>query len=269
MVEDPPRVRGLAFAVAPWRGLAVTDNVRRRERDAVEIGGDYQARALESRFAAQRFWHAAKIRVLDRVAPPRPGARVADAGCGSGVIADHLARSAGHVVGFDSNPAAVAYGSTAYRRPNLRFVLGPLERMVGEGPFDQIVCLEVLEHLYLEQAEATLKVFARAASPGATLFVTTPNVRSAWPAIEWLLDRSGLVPTLDEAQHLTLFSRGLLGTCCERAGWVVEDLGAFNGVAPFVAPVSEALARRVEAIEFAGRRWLPLNLLYCRARLGA
>jgi 2-polyprenyl-3-methyl-5-hydroxy-6-metoxy-1,4-benzoquinol methylase len=239
---------------------------RRRERDAVEIRGDYQARALESPWAAQRFWHAAKIRLMDRVAPVAPEARVADAGCGSGVIADHLASRAGAVTGFDSNPAAVGFANGAYPRPNLRFVLGPFERMLDEGPFDHIVCLEVLEHLYLEQAEATLALFAAAAAPGATLFVTTPNVRSAWPAIEWALDRSGLVPTLDEAQHLTLFSRPLLRGVCERAGWRVEELGAFNGAAPFLAPLSEGLASRVEAAEFAARRWYPGNLLYCRAR---
>jgi len=239
---------------------------RRRERDAVAIRGDYQARALESKWAAQRFWHGAKIRLMDRVAPPAPGARVADAGCGSGVIADHLARTAREVVGFDSNPEAVEHGRTTYPRPNLRFVLGPFERMLDEGPFDHIVCLEVLEHLYLEQAEATLKLFAAAAAPGATLFVTTPNVRSAWPLIEWMLDRSGLVPTLDEAQHLTLFSRSLLGACCARAGWRVEEIGAFNGLAPFVAPLGETLARGVEQVEFRAGRWLPLNLLYCRAR---
>lgn len=240
---------------------------RRRDGDAVEIPGDYQARALESGWAAQRFWHAAKIRLLDRIAPAPSGGRVADAGCGSGVIAEHLARSAGTVVGFDANPRAIAFARAAYARPNLRFVLGPFEQIPDEGPFDQIVCCEVLEHLYLEQAEETLALFARAAAPGATLVLTTPNVRSAWPAIEWLLDRSGLVPTLDEAQHLTLFSRPLLRRCCERAGWRVEELGAFNGLAPFLAPVSERLASTAERIEFAGRRRLPLNLLYCRARL--
>ena len=239
---------------------------RRRERDGVEIGGDYQARALESKWAAQRFWHSAKIRLMDRVAPPAIAARVADAGCGSGVIAEHLARTAREVVGFDSNPAAIEHGRTAYPRSNLRFVLGPFERMLDEAPFDHIVCLEVLEHLYLEQAQSTLELFARAAAPGATLFVTTPNVRSAWPAIEWLLDRSGLVPTLDEAQHLTLFSRPLLRTCCERAGWTVEAIGAFNGVAPFVAPLGNSLALGLERAEFSAGRWLPLNLLYCRAR---
>ena len=238
---------------------------RRRERDAVEIVGDYQSRALESKWAAQRFWHAAKIRLLDRVLPPSPGARVADAGCGSGVIANHLAARGAQVTAFDSNPSAIEHGTAAYRRPNLQFVLGPFERMRDHAPFDCIVCLEVLEHLYKEQAEATFRLFAEVASPGAVLFITTPNARSTWPLIEWLLDRSGLVPRLAEAQHLTLFSAGALGACCERSGWSVEEMGSFNGLAPFVAPLSESLALATERAEFAARRWLPFNLLSCRA----
>jgi 2-polyprenyl-3-methyl-5-hydroxy-6-metoxy-1,4-benzoquinol methylase len=240
---------------------------RRRDGDAIAIPGDYQARALESPRAAQRFWHAAKIRLIDRVAPARPASRIADAGCGSGVIAAHLAARAAAVVGFDANPAAVAFANATYASDRLAFVLGPFERIAAEGPFDQIYCLEVLEHLYEEQAVETLRVFARAAAPGAELFLTTPNARSAWPLIEWTLDRLALVPTLDEAQHLTLFTRTTLGRALAAAGWTVEEIGTFNGVAPFVAPLSERLARVVERVEFRARRVLPLNLLYCRARL--
>ena len=238
---------------------------RRREGDAIAIPGDYQVRALESPRAAQRFWHAAKIRLVDRVAPPQPNARIADAGCGSGVIAAHAATTARQVIGFDSNPAAIEYATAAFGSSRLRFVLGPFERMVEEGPFDQIYCLEVLEHLYEEQAIETLRVFSRAAAPGAQLFVTTPNVRSAWPLIEWSLDRLRLVPTLDEAQHLTLFSRKTLRRALIAGGWHIEEVGTFNGLAPFVAPFSETLALGVERTEFAGRTLLPLNLLYCRA----
>ena len=239
---------------------------RRRERDAIAIAGDYQARALESPRAAQRFWHAAKLRLIDRVAPAKPTARIADAGCGSGVIAAHLAQTASRVVGFDSNPAAIAYATDAYRSSRLRFVLGPFERIVDEGPFDQIYCLEVLEHLYEEQAIETLRLFATASAPGAELFLTTPNSHSAWPLIESALDRLQLVPTLDEAQHLTAFNRGSLRRACEAANWTVREIGTFNGIAPFAAPVSESLARGFERAEFAARRWLPLNLLFCRAQ---
>lgn len=239
--------------------------MRRREADAIAIPGDYQARALESPRAAQRFWHAAKIRAIDRICPARPGARIADAGCGSGVIAAHLAARAREVVGFDSNAAAVGYASQAYPGVPVRFVLAPFEQIVTEGPFDQFYCLEVLEHLYEEQAVDTLRLFARAAAPRAELFVTTPNARSAWPLIEWTLDRLQLVPTLDEAQHLTLFTRSTLARAMAAAGWRVAEIGTFNGAAPFVAPLSESLARGVERLEFRARRFMPFNLLYCRA----
>jgi hypothetical protein len=43
-------------------------------------------------------------------------------------------------------------------------------------------------------------------------------------------------------------------------------MGSFNGLAPFLAPISERLARVVEAGEFKTRRVMPYNLLYCRAR---
>ncbi|MBA3270020.1 MAG: methyltransferase domain-containing protein, partial [Acidobacteria bacterium] len=204
---------------------------------------------------------------LDRVAPARPGGRVADVGCGSGVIAAHLAETASDVVGFDANPAAVSYATSAYGTRRLRFVLGPFDQILDEGPFDQFYCLEVLEHMYEEQAIETLRVCAHAASPGARLFVTTPNARSAWPVIEWTLDQFHLVPTLDEAQHLTLFTRAMLQRAMSSAGWQVEDIGTFNGVAPFLAPASESLARGAERLEFATRRLLPWNLLYCRAAL--
>jgi len=240
---------------------------RRREGDAIPIAGDYQARALVSPRSAQRFWHTAKLRLLDRVAPPQPNARVADAGCGSGVIAGHAGRTAKQVVGFDSNPAAIHYASHTFGSDHVRFVLGPFERIIEEGPFDQIYCLEVLEHLYEEQAIETLRLFARASAPGAQLFVTTPNAHSAWPLIEWSLDRLRLVSTLNQEQHLTLFSRKKLRRAMALAGWRVEELGTFNGVAPFVAPLSETLAGRMEHVEFAARRFLPFNLLYARARV--
>ncbi len=240
-------------------------SANRRERDAIAIPGDYQARALESPRAAQRFWHAAKLRLIDQVAPPRRGQRVADVGCGSGVIAAHLAETAAAVVGFDSNPAAIDFATRTFGSSRVRFVLGPFERLADEAPFDAIYCLEVLEHLYEDQAVDTLRLCARAAAPGASLFLTTPNRRSAWPLIEWTLDALRLVPTLDEAQHLTLFDRTALHRACTAAGWQVREQGTFNGVAPFLAPLSERVARSVERVEFGAGRWLPLNLLYCRA----
>jgi hypothetical protein len=43
----------------------------------------------------------------------------------------------------------------------------------------------------------------------------------------------------------------------------VRDIGTFNGVAPFLAPISRRLALGLEQIEFLLNRALPENLLFC------
>jgi hypothetical protein len=113
-----------------------------------------------------------------------------------------------------------------------------------------------------------LSLFYNLANPGAQLFITTPNYRSAWPLIEWLLDRFGLVATLDEAQHVTHFTKRKLSAMCERAGWRVSHIGTFNGLAPFLAPISRPLSLEFEKIEFLLNRVLPENLLFCVATRG-
>ena len=248
--------------------LPKQNHLERREGDAIHISGDYQARALKSDRAAQRFWHEAKFRLIERVAMPAKRDRVLDAGCGSGTISQFLSLHAGDVVGIDSNPSAIAYASKAYKTPNLQFRLGQFDDLIGEKPFDKIYSIEVIEHLYADQVAEVLSLFYKLANPGAQLFITTPNYRSAWPLIEWLLDRFGLVATLDEAQHVTHFTKRRLVAVCEHAGWTVRHIGTFNGLAPFLAPISQPLALEFEKIEFLLNRVLPENLLFCVATRG-
>jgi len=237
--------------------------LKRREGDAIRISGDYQARALKSNRAAQRFWHEAKFRLIERVAMPCAHDRVLDAGCGSGTISQFLSLYAGEVIGIDSNPSAIGYASHAYKRPNLTFRLGQFEDLIADKPLDRIYCIEVLEHLYESQAADVLSLFHRLTKPGGQLLLTTPNYHSAWPVIEWLLDRLSLVATLDEAQHVTHFTKRKLSVMCESAGWQVRRLGTFNGLAPFLAPISRRAALGVEGLEFSFNWLLPQNLLFC------
>jgi 2-polyprenyl-3-methyl-5-hydroxy-6-metoxy-1,4-benzoquinol methylase len=239
------------------------DRLGRREGDAIRISGDYQARALKSDRAAQRFWHEAKFRLIERVAIPSKRERVLDAGCGSGTVSQFLSLHAGEVIGVDSNPSAISFASSTYNAPNLQFRLGHFEDLTAAKQFDRIYCIEVIEHLYEAQAAEALSVFHKMTTPGGQLFLTTPNYRSAWPLIEWLLDKFALVATLDEAQHVTHFTKGKLCAVLSRAGWRVRQIGTFNGVAPFLAPISHRLALGLERFEFLFNRLLPENLLFC------
>ena len=239
------------------------DRLGRREGDAIHISGNYQAQALKSDRAAQRFWHEAKFRLIERVAIPSKRERVLDAGCGSGTISQFLSLHAGEVIGVDSNPSAISFATSTYDAPNLQFRLGQFEDLTAGKPFDRIYCIEVIEHLYESQAAEVLSLFHKITKPGGQLFLTTPNYRSAWPLIEWLLDKFALVATLDEAQHVTHFTKGKLGELLSRVGWRVRRIGTFNGVAPFLAPISHRLALGLEDFEFLCNRLLPENLLFC------
>jgi 2-polyprenyl-3-methyl-5-hydroxy-6-metoxy-1,4-benzoquinol methylase len=241
----------------------------RREGDAIHISGDYQARALKSDRAAQRFWHEAKFRLIERIAMPGKGERVLDAGCGSGTISHFLANYAGNVTGIDSNPSAIDYARGAFKAPNLQFRLGQFDDLKRDKPFDKIYCIEVIEHLYEHQVADVLDLFYKMTNPGGQLFLTTPNYRSTWPLIEWILDRYSLVAKLDEAQHVTHFSKGKLATISERAGWSVAEIGTFNGFAPFVAPMSYRLALALEKWEYKWRLHLPSHLLFCLCQKAA
>lgn len=237
-----------------------------RTGDLVKIAGSYQADALVSRRPVQRFWHKAKIRIIDKVAPPMSGGRIADVGCGSGVIAGHLGNRGSTVIGIDSNPDAIEFAERQQYAPNVSFVLGQFARLEDLEPFDQIYCLEVLEHLYEPQVKATLSLFHRIAKPRGELFVTTPNYHSAWPVVEWALDRFRLVPHLADDQHVTRLHVKRLARMCRKAGWDVVEAGSFNGLAPFLAPISVRLADKAADFEFRLRRVLPLNLVYCYCR---
>jgi 2-polyprenyl-3-methyl-5-hydroxy-6-metoxy-1,4-benzoquinol methylase len=238
----------------------------RRHGDTVAIRGDYQALALVSDRLAQRFWHEAKFRLIDRLAPPQSNSRIADVGCGSGHISHYLAPNARAVIGIDGNRDAIRFASETFRAPNLRFVVGQFDVLREFGPFHQIYCLEVLEHLFDTQGIETLALLREISAPGGRLFVTTPNYRSLWPLIEWGLDTFRLVPTLAGDQHVTHFTANRLREACRRAGWQVEQIGTFNGIAPFLAPLSQPLALAAERAEYRLRRVLPLNLLYCVGR---
>jgi 2-polyprenyl-3-methyl-5-hydroxy-6-metoxy-1,4-benzoquinol methylase len=256
-------VDALRQALLNGMQLSNQPSLKRRKGDEIHISGDYQARALKSDRAAQRFWHEAKFRLIERVAVPAKSDRVLDAGCGSGTIAHFLSLRAGEVVGIDSNPSAISYARNSYKLPNLQFHLGQFDDLRGDKRFDRIYCIEVIEHLYEHQVADVLSLFHELTNPGGQLFLTTPNYRSAWPVIEWLLDRFALAAKMDQVQHVTHFTRRKLTAMCEHARWRVRHAGTFNGLAPFIAPMSHRLALGVEAIEFSFNRLLPQNLLFC------
>lgn len=229
----------------------MTKEAKRRWGDLTEIPGNYQFRVLNEGFASQRFWHHAKLLEAERKLDPQPGDLLLDVGCGSGILSARLAEYAHtQVIGIDSNPLAIDFASQQFQRHNLEYKLGYVDELdIASDSVAKIAFLEVIEHIYPEQALTTLKGFFRILRPGGRLVISTPNAQSLWPLIEWTLDRTNLTPHMDGDQHVKLYTKKALIDVGKAAGFELLNHCTINALAPWLAPVSWRLALKTHELE--------------------
>ena len=136
-----------------------------------------QLSAIESR----HFWFRARNRiiadVLRRTGLARTGARVLEAGCGTGNVLAVLERTlpGGTVVGMD---AFVEGLRIARLRTACPVVQGDINHPPFRPSFDLIALLDVLEHL--EDDTGVLETLRALLKPGGALLLTVPARRSLW-----------------------------------------------------------------------------------------
>lgn len=81
-----------------------------------------------------------------RLARLKPGARVADLGCGSGVFTDLLAKQGYHAVGLDLSPKLIALARTKYS--GVEFLEGDVEHLpFADESLDGVLLSGLVHHL--------------------------------------------------------------------------------------------------------------------------
>lgn len=227
-----------------------TEKSVRRTGDTIPIEGAYQYHALYHGNPVQRFWHLSKQLVIDQFLPPQPGEQVLDVGCGSGVIAHHLAQLGARVTAVDGNQEAIDFANQTFASESLRFVHGLVDdTFLLDSPVDKIYCLEVIEHVYYEQALAMLHNFYGLLRPGGHVLLTTPNYRSLWPIIEFLCDTFMSTAKMGGDQHVCHYTSSRLKYLARHTGFHLEHLRSFCLFAPWLAPLSVTVAKRVHTLE--------------------
>jgi SAM-dependent methyltransferase len=177
------------------------------------------------------WWYRGRRRIirseLDQLPLP-PGARVLDAGCGSGRTLEELT-DYGDVAGIELNPDAAELART---RGVGEVLVGRLEEMPwAEDTFDLITCLDVIEHT--PDDRLTLAELRRVCKPGGFMLVTVPAYQALWSLH-------------DEANHhYRRYSRRSLRAAAAGSGWTVRRMSSFNSLLLAPAAVVRVAQRRL------------------------
>jgi SAM-dependent methyltransferase len=182
----------------------------------------------------RHWWYRGRRRViraeLDRLPLPA-GARVLDAGCGSGRTLMELVHYGGEVSGIELNTDAA---QLARARGLGEVQIGRLEELPWEdATFDLITCLDVIEHV--PDDVTALVELRRVARPGGWLLVTVPAYQALWSRH-------------DEANHhYRRYSRSMLRGAARSAGWEIQRVSSFNSLLLAPAAAVRLAQRRTRA----------------------
>jgi SAM-dependent methyltransferase len=147
-----------------------------------------------------------------------------DVGCGEGVLVQRVAQRLHprRVVGIDLEEGSIQAGWARHQAPNLEYrTMYAQELPFGEGEFDMVSAIEVLEHL--PDPEGTLAQMARCAQ--RHLLVSVPR-EPLWRGLN--MARGAYWAHLGNTPgHLNHWSRSAFVRLLERHGEVVEARSPF------------------------------------------
>jgi SAM-dependent methyltransferase len=202
------------------------------DRTAPERRGEYEARGEYHRHLDDawdyRPTYLAKLAAVRRHLDALPGeARVLDAGCGEGVIVQEYAGRL-RIEGVDAN-----YRSDLVREGSVTAL------PYADGTFDEVLCLDVLEHLTFPEQPAAVGELFRVLKPGGGALISVPNLAHLQSRVHVLL-QGRLIRTAALAKHPGDRPVAEYLQLVRSCGFEVESR---RGIFPTV-PVLAALVRR-------------------------
>lgn len=167
------------------------------------------------RVQREHFWFQARSRILLTLLEPRlaPGARVLDAGCGTGLLLSQLPAGL-RLAGLDLSPRALEHAARRLPGAELRSGSLPGDLPFEPGSQDWILLTDVLEHV--EDDDAALAALGGLLAPGGRLLLTVPAFPFLWTRHD------------AEHGHFRRYTRPQLRARLLEAGFTIERLTFYN-----------------------------------------
>ena len=228
------------------------------EKTAQQLSMIYQTEDIKEAQRQYRVWF-----------DPRPGERILDAGCGTGVNALAIAKlvgPAGKVIGIDNSEAMLNWARQKASAPNVEYQLLAVENIeFPESSFDGVVCTQVLN--YVEDPVKILKSLLRVVKPTGRVFLSETD----WDTLAYNIPDKELQRKITMAfsdHHGDGWVGRRLHSWCQQAGAREVELhpyvihNAEYSIKKYGGPLSyvirDNLLRSGKCSEAEVRRWLQL-----------
>lgn len=209
---------------------------------------------MRSGSAAQRFWHQFKfLNIIHNISASDD---VLDFGCGPGSFLALLGEggSFNSAIGVDLASVQIKFAQSEigskYKSEKLKFVeLTPntVKLPFEDASFSAITIIEVIEHIHPYVVIQIMDELKRVLKPDGRIYITTPNYRSLWPFIEWLLNK--LSPVTYHDQHINKYTPNSFVKFLETAGFEVVNVESIFVLAPFASSLSWWLGKALYRFE--------------------
>ena len=190
----------------------------------------------------------------------RPGMKVLELGCGTGLFTHELARSGATITAIDISPELLEMAKRDSCLPNVTYQTGNAYALsYCDAAFDSVIGSSILHHLEIQEA---LREIYRVLKPGGTMYFTEPNMLNPQIAVQknvrWVKERLGDSP--DE----TAFFRWPLRELLQQTGFRDIRIAPFDFLHPKIpgdlARPIDTFGRFLERVpllsEFAGSLYI-------------
>jgi len=196
-------------------------------------------------------WSRDRVSNILSLVEPRPQELILDLGCGVGVVAIECARLGARVIGVDYSELAVKKGEQLVARQgvdSVAFVVARSERIpMTTESFDKIIAADLIEHLYPDEYEATIKECYRLLKPTGLLLIYSPAPGHFFELAHRLGRHLGLASQYDRL-HVHIRDMRCVVSTLQNAGFSIEK----NYFAPSHVPILKQIETALMHIPFLG-----------------
>jgi SAM-dependent methyltransferase len=159
------------------------------------------------------------------------GKRVLDFGCGRGDLLGHLFARGVAAVGFEVSEDSAAATRARFSGNPLFGGVATSRDELGDGSFDVVLLVEVIEHLLDDQIEPVLAEVHRVLAPGGRVVVTCPNGENRKDESVRCPDCGGV---FHRWQHVRSLDPASISRLFEEHGFSTQSAeGVYWGLTPF------------------------------------